>query len=697
MATLPIDRTAKAVLDANLVNGILSDGPKLKSNDDNIYDTFDLLYSYTNGLVSAGTLSKLGVINVKDYGASGSANTYTGSITSGSQTLMLTTSSHDFVAGQGISIPGAGAAAETLVTTVSAVNGAVITVSVAASTTASAVTVGHDDTAAIQAALNVLVAGSGELNFPTGIYKLNSAITVAILANKKVKIRGIGRVEVISTVTEPGAEAGIFNFTGTSTSSLEIENIIITHNAVAVGILDGFSITNFKNLIMRNVSVTKASMWGGHITSVLSGLIENCSFDDNRYGGFGIESCGSSTTALNVIGGEYNSNGTTAPTDGYGISCKTSSGVINQNIRIVGIIANSNLRKGIDIHNGHNIVIDGNFVTGFQSAGIYAVAEDATKDVKDITIVNNHVDGTGATFAVYGIYVGAGGTTTALDSGSFQVKNNKISNTNYVGSSAIFVSNVGVGLSPKNVNISGNEVTNGCDSTSSIILFNNQSVRIGTLIMSGNDLHSTSATYGINIPDSVSTVTLTDNTITIDSGTVTYGIQPGRRSSLVANGNQLLGGATYTTAILVFDASLGIANANFNKTLAGNSLNALALPDYKYGGRSIQYASDVPVDTYYIAGSIVYFTSLTTTPGRQCSTTGWRVTTAWTLSTAYALNTYRVPTASNGFVYKATTAGTSAGTEPTWPTTIGATVTDGTVVWTNVGVLAVFKLIASVS
>jgi len=60
--------------------------------------------------------------------------------------------------------------------------------------------------------------------------------------------------------------------------------------------------------------------------------------------------------------------------------------------------------------------------------------------------------------------------------------------------------------------------------------------------------------------------------------------------------------------------------------------------------------------------------------------------TDWEASTAYSLGDYCVPaTASkNGFVYKCTTAGTSGATEPTWPTTYGATVTDGTVVWTCV-------------
>jgi len=59
--------------------------------------------------------------------------------------------------------------------------------------------------------------------------------------------------------------------------------------------------------------------------------------------------------------------------------------------------------------------------------------------------------------------------------------------------------------------------------------------------------------------------------------------------------------------------------------------------------------------------------------------------TARANTTAYALNSYVLPATPNGFYYKATTAGTSAGTIPTFPTTIGATVTGGTVTWTCAG------------
>lgn len=54
----------------------------------------------------------------------------------------------------------------------------------------------------------------------------------------------------------------------------------------------------------------------------------------------------------------------------------------------------------------------------------------------------------------------------------------------------------------------------------------------------------------------------------------------------------------------------------------------------------------------------------------------------WVASTALSLSAYRSPVILNGLLYKVTTAGTTGATEPTWPTTIGGTVVDGTVTWT---------------
>ena len=57
----------------------------------------------------------------------------------------------------------------------------------------------------------------------------------------------------------------------------------------------------------------------------------------------------------------------------------------------------------------------------------------------------------------------------------------------------------------------------------------------------------------------------------------------------------------------------------------------------------------------------------------------------WTASTVYSVGTVVSPTTANGHYYICTTAGTSAATQPAWPTGSGASVANGSVVWTEYG------------
>lgn len=63
---------------------------------------------------------------------------------------------------------------------------------------------------------------------------------------------------------------------------------------------------------------------------------------------------------------------------------------------------------------------------------------------------------------------------------------------------------------------------------------------------------------------------------------------------------------------------------------------------------------------------------------------------SWASGTAYANNANGNPpvirpSTGNGHLYRMITAGTSGGSAPTWPTASGATVTDNTVVWEEIG------------
>ena len=70
--------------------------------------------------------------------------------------------------------------------------------------------------------------------------------------------------------------------------------------------------------------------------------------------------------------------------------------------------------------------------------------------------------------------------------------------------------------------------------------------------------------------------------------------------------------------------------------------------------------------------------------GDTITASTWRMSSddEWVTVTAYTITDTAVPTTPNGYAYDCTTAGTSGGSEPTWPTTAGDTVTDGTAVWT---------------
>lgn len=58
---------------------------------------------------------------------------------------------------------------------------------------------------------------------------------------------------------------------------------------------------------------------------------------------------------------------------------------------------------------------------------------------------------------------------------------------------------------------------------------------------------------------------------------------------------------------------------------------------------------------------------------------------SWAVSTSYIIGTIVRPAAANGHVYQCISAGTSGASSPAFSTTSGATVTDGTVTWREVG------------
>jgi hypothetical protein len=67
----------------------------------------------------------------------------------------------------------------------------------------------------------------------------------------------------------------------------------------------------------------------------------------------------------------------------------------------------------------------------------------------------------------------------------------------------------------------------------------------------------------------------------------------------------------------------------------------------------------------------------------ETAANSWGLT--WAATHAYVLGDVVIPATPNGSLYMCVAAGTSSGAAPTFPTVVGETVTDGTVVWANMG------------
>lgn len=108
-------------------------------------------------------------------------------------------------------------------------------------------------------------------------------------------------------------------------------------------------------------------------------------------------------------------------------------------------------------------------------------------------------------------------------------------------------------------------------------------------------------------------------------------------------------------------------------------LTASATPNLGTWVHYSDLTNEVASGSGYTTGGVTLGTKTHTTTVAN----SWSVSAA--ISTAYNVGDVVRPSTGNTWLYVCVVAGTSSGTAPTWPTVVGATVTDGSVTWANVG------------
>ena len=403
-----------------------------------------------------------------------------------------------------------------------------------------------DDTEVLAAALAEGAASGITVHLPDGSYRVTRPLRVEL---GELRVTAGASAVIISELAEPAGdgEAEIAVLEARGAGTLGIEGLAVQHSATGRGLVDGILV----------VSAGRADLSG---VRVAGGNLADCAFDDNRYGGLGLIT----STDVLVEGGSFSRNGTVAIEDGYGIALASSALGPSRDVTIRGVTADGNLRKGLDVHSGHDVLIEGNTVRGFGMAGIYAVNEDAGKDVADVVIADNLVDGLDAAQPILGIDIGAY-SAAALPSGHFEVSRNRIRNTSSPASTAILVRNPQAGGAPTtSVRIHDNHIDDGAGPDAYAIRTDNDAVPMGNVTVTDNRVHARSALVVIGVL-AASGAEVAGNQLVTDTGTAAYGIIVAPPAGATITGNQLTG--SYETPIATFDG----------QSASGNSLNGAPL------------------------------------------------------------------------------------------------------------------------
>lgn len=334
-----------------------------------------------------------------DYGASGSDQATTGSITTGTNTLTLA-AAIDFVDGQGMFVAGAGVAGADLITQISSGGGTVnLVLADNASTTVSGAAVNHDDTTAIHAAVDAAdAAGGGAVQLPKGIY----IVSQSIILPDNVTLTGVGHTTIIKA---QASHAGGGVIEANAKSDFSIINLKIDGNYDNAAVTGVYVHGDCGRYLIDNVWVYDCEyngIWaGGEADADL--IITNCRatgrFNDDGImihtaTRFFVSNC----YARNSIDSNNNCFSTyqaTSPGSGEGsfVNCISDGGATNglsiegnsHRVIVKGFQAYNSASAGIKVQSSVGFIeIDGFLCDENAVTGISAI------DVNDLTISNGY-------------------------------------------------------------------------------------------------------------------------------------------------------------------------------------------------------------------------------------------------------------------------------------------------------------------
>lgn len=475
------------------------------------------------------------VYNVLDYDATGNGRTVTVSATSSG--YALTTSAAAFSAsdvGKLVTIPGAGYSGAVYSSKINSfVSSTEVGVVLPFSTTVSAVvaTVGTDDQAAIQSAVNAAAATGGTVFLPANTYCIGSTIAWS----SGVSLAGVGLSSIIKPIGPFGTSAAIGVGAGSATlnspyTGCDFQNFAVdcsgmsdtTYSSGLKGIfLQYCNRCRWMNLYLHDTPATalgcdflvKCLIHGLHVYNA---------------GRLGISGSSYGASGIGIGSGAYMIEDVTVSdcfvdtACNYGIFIE-KQGATSYSSQFAKLIGNNiqNAYKGIgDCGNTYTQIIN-NAVSNFTVGGI--VFDNGTVGSTytgyQAIIANNSIYG-GASVSASGVILNYGNSTANF--GRVKVVNNRISGCGQYGVSVLGnATNTITDIELANNDIYGNQLSGVYFSSSgtftNLRLYNNA-------IWSNGQAGTTGNTYGVQLSASVSGLEFAGNAIYDTVTKQTYGM-----------------------------------------------------------------------------------------------------------------------------------------------------------------------------
>lgn len=433
-----------------------------------------------------------------------------------------------------------------------------------------------DDTAAIQAALNV----GGTVVIPDGTFKITSALTVGI-ADTTIKLGAKTNIDysTVSTyiaVKINATDCSIVGGTFTGPASWDGANVAPTYGVIWVA-ADRCSVST------RLINVRKVGLWfkdvvdGTAINNIIEGNYPSASWTGTETAHFGV--CFDPSTGAS--GGNFQANNNSIKTCVQGVfAANYGTGGVIQGLNVVGNLFESCWNHGVYTASANGANISGN-----------------TFNRCEISVAST---GKGVTITANAIYTAVNTTGDARDVTGIQLRdsqNSVISSNTIKGvgssTSAVYIDVINL---DGTTTIDGNIVIGNTINITASAATNNTAIRIegSTVTCSNNIIANNTVTCLGNTVSSVIYVgsvsncnnnRIVGNTLKLTSGTLAFGLSSNVGSEIRGNSVEIAydaGSATSAYATTLTDSSKCTVadNTSFCRALFGANITMYGFREY---------------------------------------------------------------------------------------------------------------------